>query len=167
MKLRTVSLALVVTLTLAACATLGQVIQPPRFGTPSTNNAELRLVAPTLAHPVGGLALRLWTRVENPNPFGITLATLAGALQLGGMHAADVSFPLGLPLVAAQDTLVPLDISIDLRDVPGLADVARRALTGQPLDYALTGRVGVDAGVLGQPVFGPMLLAQGSVRPLR
>jgi hypothetical protein len=42
--------------------------------------------------------------------------------------------------------------------------VIRRAATGQTLAYQFDGTVGVDAGRLGRPTFGPMMLMQGELR---
>jgi hypothetical protein len=62
--------------------------------------AELRVIGPSATGPLGGAALRIWTRVQNPNAFGLTLSALQGSLFLEGKRAGDVSFPLGLPLTA-------------------------------------------------------------------
>jgi hypothetical protein len=154
-------------LVLSSCATLGQVIQPPAFEVATDQQAELRLLAPSPAQPLGGAAVRLWTRVSNPNPFGLTLSMLTGQLALEGTHAAQVAFPLGLPLMAGGSSVVPLEISINFADVPNLARVLTRAVTRQQVGYQLTGRVGVNAGVLGQPTFGPITLLTGSIDVLR
>lgn len=148
---------------LAGCATLGQAIVPPTFEVARDRAAELRLLAPSMERPLGGAAVRLWARVENPNPLGLTLTRLTGELALQGARAAEVDFPLGVPLPAGGDALVPLDIVVGLADVPGLADAARRAATGQPIGYRLDGRFTVDAGVLGQPSFGPETLLTGEL----
>ena len=150
---------------LSACATLGQLrglIQPPRFEQAPGQAAEIRLIGPRTDLPLGGAGVRLWTRVSNPNPFGLTLGTLQGTLFLEGVRAADADFPLGLPLRAGQESTIPIDLSISFADLPGLADVVRRAVNRQPLAYRLDGTIGVDAGQLGQPVFGPMTLVQGT-----
>jgi hypothetical protein len=42
--------------------------------------------------------------------------------------------------------------------------VAGRIAGGQSLPYRLEGTIGVDAGRLGQPVFGPMTLLRGETR---
>jgi hypothetical protein len=154
----------------AGCASLGSLagaIQPPRFSVASGREAEIRLLGPSLQNPLGAASVRLWADISNPNPFGVTLATLAGTLALEGRHAADVDFPWGLPLVAGQDTVVPLDISISFADLPGLGDVVTRAATGGAVGYRLDGTMTLDAGLLGQPSFGPMNLLQGSLRTRR
>lgn len=108
--------------------------------------------------------IRLWTEVTNPNPFGLTLGTLDGTLFLEGGRAASAAFPLGLPLRPGEQSVVPLDLSISFADVPGLADVVRRAARRETIAYRLEGTIGVDAGRLGQPVFGPMTLVRGDFR---
>jgi hypothetical protein len=99
----------------------------------------------------------------NPNPFGFTLRTLDGTLFLDGTRAAGARFPLGLPLGAGEDSVIPLELSMSFSDLPGLADVLRRASRRDPVLYRLDGTVGVDAGQLGQPVFGPMTLVRGTM----
>ena len=146
---------------LQACAsmgnlgTLGALIQPPRFEQVPDRPAEIRLQG------VSGAGVRLWTRVTNPNPFGLRLGTLRGTLYLEDSRAADADFPLGLSLAAGGDSVIPIDISISFADLPGLGNVGRRLLARQAVPYRLEGTVGVDAGRLGQPVFGPMTLIRG------
>lgn len=150
---------------LSGCATLAQLgIQAPQFTVDNTQQAQLRLLGPSLGRPQGGAAIRLFARVRNPNPIGITLSRVAGGLALEGQNAAQVDFPLGVPLQGNTETVVPLDISVNFNDIPGLANVLLRAATGQSIRYALRGTVGVDAGMLGQPTFGPMNLLEGSAR---
>lgn len=155
---------------LSGCASLGmlgQVVQPPRFEVAREREAEIRLLPPAPGRPLGGAAVRLWARVENPNPLGITLSSLNGDLFLEGREAARVGFPLGVPLRAGEATLVPLEVSIGFAEVPGLASVLTRAVVGEPVRYRLAGTVGVDAGAFGEPVFGPMTLLDGEVRVTR
>jgi hypothetical protein len=145
-----------------ALGQLGSLIQPPRFEQVPEQPAEIRLAG------LNGATVRLWTRVSNPNPFGLRLGTLKGTLFLDESRAADADFPLGLPLGAGGDSVIPIDISISFADLPGLANVGRRVMSRQPVGYRLDGTVGVDAGQLGQPVFGPMTLLRGEATvPLR
>lgn len=149
----------------AALEGLRGIIQPPQFSEADGQPAEIRLIgAGQGAGPLGGAAIRLYTRVRNPNPFGLTLRTLSGDLFLEGGRAAGADFPLGLPLTAGGDTVIPLDLRVSFADIPGLADAIRRAVSGQALDYRLDGTVGVDAGQLGTPTFGPMTLIAGEIR---
>ena len=115
--------------------------------------------------PVGGAGVRLWAKVTNPNAFGLTLGTLRGTLFLEESRSATADFPLGLLLAAGAETVVPIDLSVSFSDLPGLANVIRRAGGREPIAYRLDGRIGVDAGRLGQPTFGPMTLLTGNIRP--
>jgi hypothetical protein len=149
------------------CATLEQLralVQPPRFEEAEGQRAEIRLVGPAAGRPLGGAAVRIWTKVTNPNSFGITLGTLSGTLSLEGNRAATADFPLGLPLTAGQENVIPIDLTISFSDLPGLADTIRRAARDESIPYTLDGTIGVDAGRLGQPVFGPMTLVRGNLR---
>lgn len=140
------------------------IVQPPSFSEVEGQPAEIRLLGPSSSRPAGGAAIRLWTRVSNPNQFSLTLRRLEGTLELQGSRAATVDFPLGLPLTAGEATVIPLDLSVSFADLPGLGDAIRRAVSGQPIDYALDGTVAVEAGRFGTPTFGPMRLLDGEVR---
>ena len=157
MRLR-IALACLLAMTAAGCAELnrlGAIVQPPHFEQVADRPAEVRLLG------VNGAGVRLWTRVSNPNPFGLTLGTLKGTLFLDEARAADADFPLGLPLGARGEQVIPIDISISFSDLPGLSGVARRILARQSVGYRLDGTIGVEAGRFGQPVFGPMTLLRG------
>lgn len=164
--MRRVAVLLLVALFSIACATLDQftgLVQPPRFSQSDQHPAELRVLSPSARLPTGGLGIRLWATVSNPNPFGFTLGTLQGTLFLEGAQGATADFPLGLPLQAGQESEVPLDLSISFSDLPGLARVAQGAARSEPIEYRFEGTIGVDAGRLGQPVFGPMTLLSGEL----
>jgi LEA14-like dessication related protein len=153
-----IAIACLLAMTLAGCAQLNQlggIVQPPRFERVPDQPAEIRLLG------TSGAGVRLWARVSNPNPFGVTLASLKGTLYLEETRAADADFPLGLPLGAGADDIVPIDISISFADLPGLGGAGRRILARQPVAYRLDGTIGVQAGRLGTPVFGPMTLLRG------
>lgn len=142
---------------------LGDVVRAPEFSVAQGRTAELRLVGPSSQNPMGGASIRLWAHVRNPNPLGLALSALEGSLALEGTRAANVNFPLGVPLLANQDTIIPLDVTISFSDLPGLADVATRLITRSNVNYQLDGTVTVDAGVLGQPRFGPSTLLRGNL----
>ena len=114
--------------------------------------------------PSGGASVRLWSRVTNPNAFGLTVGTLRATLHLEGSRAATVEFPLGLPLQPRSEAEVPIDIVMDFRDVPGLGQALSRAISRQPISYELEGTVSVDAGAFGEPLFGPMTILRGEIR---
>lgn len=150
----------------SACAELGQlarVIQPLRFAEVPGRQSTIRLAGPSTRQPLGGAAVRLWTRISNPNPVGLTLSTLRAEVSLDGTRAATGDFPLGLPLTAGGQSDVPLDLSIDFADLPGLADVLRRAVASQQVPYEVEGTFSIDVGSLGRPSFGPMRLFQGQL----
>src|SRR5262245_5159878 len=163
MRLRRLAWLPLVTV-LAGCATLQQLrsfIQPPQFDNVDGRPAEVRILPPSRSDPLGSAGVRVWVTVKNPNPFGFTLSTLQTTLSLDGRRAATSDFPLGLPLGAGQVSEIPIDLSISFQDIPGLANVIRRAGSGDPIGYQLDGTVGVDAGRFGTPTFGPMLIARG------
>jgi len=169
MASRSLAVLLVMLLT-SGCASLGplaQIVQPPRFTQAANQPAEIRVIAPSLRNPTGGAGVRIWLEVTNPNAFGFTLSTVSATLGLQGSRAASGDFPLGLPLQAQQQSVVPLDLTIDFADVPNLAGVIRKMATGGAIDYTLDGTVGVEAGRLGTPTFGPLLLTSGQLRLIR
>jgi hypothetical protein len=148
----------------AALGGLGQIVQPPRFEEADGRPAEIRLMPPSANLPLGGAGVRMWIEVTNPNGFGFTLSNLNATLLLEGSRAASGDFPLGLPLRAGQETIVPLDLSVSFADLPDLAASLRQLTIGGSVPYALDGTVGVDAGRLGTPTFGPMRLTTGELR---
>lgn len=161
--------ALAVAAVSSGCASLGMgaMVQPPSFAVAPGQEAELRLAPPTAARPLGGATLRIWARVQNPNSFGLTLAQLAGNLFLENTQAATVDFPLGLPLSARADTIIPIDVNISFSDLPGMVGVAERMLTQNRIAYRLDGTLSVDATPFGQPSFGPSTWLRGESRVLR
>jgi len=146
-----------------ALGNLSALVQPPRFQQVPGRQAEIRVLG------LDGAGVRIWTRVTNPNTFGIRLGTLKGTLFLEDSRAADADFPLGLDLGAGADTELPIDISVSFRDLPGLSNVARKVLARHAVPYRLDGTIGIDAGRIGQDmVFGPMTLLRGeAVVPIR
>lgn len=158
--LRAVVLAAIVASTSGCTAlqSLQALIQPPRFEQDTQNRSEIRL------RGTSGAAVRIWTRVSNPNAFGLTLGTLRGTLHLEGSRAATVDFPFGLPLQAQSEDVVPIDLSIDFRDVPGLSQAIARAIARQPIGFELEGTIGVEAGRLGMQTLGPMTWLRGELR---
>lgn len=150
----------------AGCATLGALqnfVQAPRFDNAPDRRAEIRLTGRSTNAPIGGASVRLWARVTNPNAFGLTLSTLRGTLFLEDSRAATVELPLGLPMAARAETEFPVDFVLSLADLPGLGDAIRRAVNRDPIGYRLEGTVGVDAGSLGSPQFGPLTLLRGTI----
>ena len=169
MRLRysAVALAVLLLFLFQGCAgalgNLSALVQPPRFQQVPGRQAEIRVLG------LDGAGVRIWTRVTNPNAFGIRLGTLKGTLFLDESRAADAEFPIGLDLSAGADTELPIDISVSFRDLPGLAGVGRKVLARQAVPYRLDGTIGIDAGRIGRDMlFGPMTFLRGeAVVPLR
>lgn len=153
---------------LTSCATLqdlGRAVAAPRFRQAPDHDPELRLLAPSREEPNGGAAVRLWLDVENPNPFGVTLSYLSGALELDEARTATAEFPLGLPLRSGENTVIPLDLRVSFSELPGVARALGRAVGTGEIPYRLEGIVGVETPI-GRPTFGPMTIVAGRM-PLR
>ena len=164
---RQLSLIVSVAVLTTACASLEGLrafVQPPRFEEAPGRDPEIRLTGLGGTSAVSGARVRLWAHVTNPNRFGLTLGTLRGTLSLEGTPAAEIDFPLGLPLQPGEGTDVPIDITIDFRDLPGLGRTIGRAIAREPIAYEVEGTIGVSAGALGEPTFGPMTLLSGEIR---
>jgi hypothetical protein len=142
---------------------LGGVVRPPRIAQADDRPAELRLIGHSSRHRVGSATVRLWAEVENPNPFGVLLDRLDGTFFLEDTRAAGVDFPFGLELGARDQTVVPIDLTIDFDDLGALADVVRRAVGDREVSYRLEGTIGVDAGPLGELTFGPTDWLEGEL----
>lgn len=165
--MRTLLAANLIAVSLTACASLEglrALIQPPQFEQSSGRPSEIRLSPIQSGRTTGGAAVRIWTDVTNPNPFGLTLSTVQATLLLEDVEAADADFPLGLPLQPRQTETIPFDLTVSFANVPRLANVIRQAASGGALNYRLEGTVGVDAGRFGQPAFGPLTLVSGDLR---
>ena len=156
-------------LLLVACASLNlaDAVQAPRVSDVSDRDATLRILAPSTDHPAGGAAVRMWSRIENPNAFSINVTRLTGDLFVGDGGGVGVDFPLGVPLVANGDTIVPLDVTLGFDALPALGRTLVAAALEGSVPYRLDATIGVDAGMLGSPVFGPLTLLSGSldIRP--
>lgn len=150
------------------CASLGlDRLVAPRFESVDQPESRLRVLPPGGDLPAGGASLRIWARVENPNSLGLEVTELDGRLFLEDAPV-DVTLPLGLPLAARQDTIIPIDVTLGFERLPRLAEVAGRALLqGDPVGYRLEGTIGVDAGPLGTARFGPATILTGELRPVR
>lgn len=152
---------------LAGCASLGQVVQAPIFEFAQDRGSNVRILGPAIGRPLGGAEIEVWARVHNPNPVGFTLSRLTGSVLLSDQPAADVDLPLGLPLQASQDTVIPLTVTLSFADVPDIAERIRDAVSTGFIEYALRGTLAVDAGALGQPTFGPETWLRGDVNVTR
>lgn len=167
---RIVAVAVAIAAAASGCRSiegLRGLVQPPRFEQAPGQPAEIAFTGVTPTMPAGGATVRIWTKVSNPNRFGCTLSTLRTTLLLNGTQAATGDFPLGLPLEASHSTVVPIELTLSFSDVPALTSIARSALTGEGVRYRLDGTIGVDAGQMGRPTFGPLMLLEGDLHARR
>lgn len=150
-----------------ACATLSQIVQPLSFSAAPGQQAQIRLVGPSVQQPLGGIGVRLWAQVQNPNPLGVNLTHITGNLFLANTQAGTVDLPLGLALQANGQTVFPVDVSISFANIPGLVGVLGQAAGGSAVPYRLDGRFSVAAGALGSFDFGPSTLLTGNATVFR
>lgn len=150
---------------LSGCATLAKAlgVESPSFELAEGRSSHVSLALPSISSPRGTAVVTLWTRVRNPNDFGFTLSTLRGDLSLEGRDMADVDLPLGLPLGARGDTVIPLEIRFPIPDMEELGSLGEALLRQRSVGYALDGTIGVDAGELGEPTFGPRTWLDGEI----
>jgi len=76
---------------------------------------------------------------------------------------AEVDLPLGLPLAAARDTVIPIEMGFGLPSLDQLGALGEALLRRSAVSYRLDGTVGVDAGTLGEPTFGPRTWLRGEL----
>lgn len=138
-------------------------VEAPRFELVTERGSVLSLDPASVltGRPVANV--RIWTRVTNPNGFGLTLSTFRGDLFVEGRDLAELDLPLGLPMPAAGDTVIPLDVRMGLPSLSTLGTLGEALLSGRAVQYRLDGTVGVDAGNLGDPTFGPRTWLEGEL----
>jgi hypothetical protein len=158
-----VGVGLAASLSVGACAAFQQLlgVEAPRFEVVRDRPSVLTLDATSVLSGRPLARVRIWARVTNPNTFGLTVSRLRGDLFLEDREMADVDLPMGLPLVAARDTVIPIDISFGLPTLGSLGALGEALLRRNAVDYRLDGTVGIDAGAFGQPSFGPRTWLQG------
>jgi hypothetical protein len=157
--------AILVVSATGACASLQSLLEvaAPRFELVEDRESVLTLDPVSILTESPFVNFRLWTRVTNPNSFGLTISTLEGEVFLEGREMAEIDLPLGLPLVASRDTIIPLDLRFGIPSLSSLGALGQALLARRPVRYRLDGRLGVDAGPLGEPTFGPRTWLQGEV----
>lgn len=111
----------------------------------------------------GAAVFDVHLRAHNPNPVGLSLATLDGDFYLGDRRAATTTFRHGVDLPARGSSDLTLEVRVPLAQAPALLQTVAGLLTGAATSYR------VDATV-GARVFGTVqrfpraTLARGSVR---
>lgn len=128
--------------TLASCATLQRAVQKPSLRFKQASLAAISL---------GGATLDVVFDVQNPNPFGLSVAELDARFLVEGKQLVSTKPPLGIDLPARGTTELRLPMQIRFADVAG---VAQAFLSKDQASYELTGNIGVDSpiGILRLPV---------------
>lgn len=90
------------------------------------------------------LVVRATLLATNPNPIGLRLASLDGALVLRDVPAADVRFVGGVDVPAQGSAELVLDVAVPLPGAAGLADAALALVGGAPVAYRIEAAVGVE-----------------------
>ena len=138
-------------------------VEAPRFELVRERGSVLSLDPASVLTGRPQATVRIWTRVTNPNGFALTLSTFEGDLFVEGRDLAQLDLPLGLPMPAAGDTVIPLDVTFGLPSLATLGTLGEALLSGRGVEYRLDGTLGVDAGRLGQPSFGPRTWLTGDL----
>ncbi len=140
---------------LSACAPSQPILAVPTFSVQSVRLTSLTL--PAFGRPATA-ALSLQLLVNNPNPFPLRLANIAGTFVLDGSRVADINLP-DVALPARGDAVQRADLVLPLTlDTLGSA---LRVARGQQVSYRVDGIFVADLGFLGRPSFGPYTLVQG------
>lgn len=143
---------------LSGCAPRQAFVQVPEIKVESVRLVSLTVPGFT-APPVANLTMKL--RVYNPNAYAVRLVRAHGRFVLDGSDVGSVELPnIDLPArgEAQQDAHVSIPVSFST--VAPFLRVAR----GESVSYRIDGSFVLDAGIFGQPPFGPYTLAQGVIR---
>ena len=149
------------TVVATSCAPRLPLVQVPEF---KVERVELRsLTLPTLSNPaVATLGVSL--RVYNPNPYAVKLARASGRFLLEDTDVGAVDLPnIDLPARGEGRQEAVVTLPVNLSNLATFVRVGR----GEAVPYRIEGRFVVDAGLLGQPNFGPYVVAQGVLRQPR
>jgi len=110
----------------------------------------------------GAAVFDVHLRVHNPNPIGLTLASLDGDLYLGGRLAASTTFRGGVDLPAQGSGDLVMRVSVPLAQAPEFVGILARLIGGGATRYRLDASAGVDVfGTLQR--FPRVTVAHGSV----
>lgn len=146
MRTTRLALASLAVLFLASCAEIAKVakvaVQEPRITFRSASLDSLDLEGATLAFE--------WS-VENPNGFGLDLASLGYALDLEAKRIVDGKLPGGLQIPANGAAPLKLPVHVRFADLAGFAALVSKK---EDVAYRLSGTVGVRTplGVVELPV---------------
>jgi hypothetical protein len=145
-------------LVLGLVGCVGNLVQTPKFE--MREAGLLRLNPPGLTGIAPEAVIRVVLEARNPNPIDLGLTEMKFDLFLDGKKVAAGGTP-GFNMKAnAVPSNVPVDVSIPID--PSSLQSMFKIVTGSKVVYRLEGSFAVDAGALGKPRFGPVVLAQGS-----
>lgn len=90
--------------------------------------------------------------VENPNPFGLSLARLGYGVEVEGTRVVAGDAPGGLEITASGRTPVTFPVRVRFQDVPGILSLLSKRQ--DTLGYKLTGTLGLSTpiGVVDVPL---------------
>ena len=124
-----------VAITLASCASTGQLVTAPGV---SLRNVE------ALDLGFSGQTFLLGFDVTNPNPFPLPVSTVSYGVELDGHRFATGSTPAGFTIPAAGDSQFAISVELDLlKTAPKLLYIVRDAAK-RPIPYELTGQFALD-----------------------
>lgn len=136
---------------LAACALLALLTACAPGAAPGIGAPTFRLVPGAsgvqrldLTADGARLVVRTTLQVTNPNPVGLRLTSLDGALVLRDVPAADVRFVGGVDVPAQGSAELVLDVAVPLPGGLGLVEAARDLVAGAPVPYRIEAALGVD-----------------------
>jgi len=137
---------LVLTSLASGCATLQQLLAA------SVQTPTLTFKSATLADvSLGSATVNLSFQLDNPNPFGLSLASVDYAFFVEGKQVVAGSPPRGLTIPASGSAEVVLPASVKFAD---LAPVLETFLTRDVASYRAQGSIGVETplGIVTLPV---------------
>lgn len=133
-QMKTFTTALLLAMLLAGCAG-GQLAKPKA---PSVTLAGLEVVSLGVSEQT----LRLNLNLDNPNGFALPLRGLGYQLKLNGKSFISGTSPTSVDIPASGSSAVSIDVSANLLSM--FSDIqSLGVLAGAPVDYELSGSVGV------------------------
>ena len=135
-------------LLLAGCAIFGN-----RFKTPDVSLVDIRVESVKALETTFQVELR----ILNPNDLPLGLSGLACELELNGQRFARGAVPLDTRVEPYSTVLVQMQVYASIFDMAAtVLDTIHRAQQGgppQPVQYKITGRADLKAGVWQMPSF--------------
>ena len=155
-------LLLAIPLVLTACAPgTGPRVAAPTFTVLSAGTGFQYVDPPGVGD--GAAVFDVHLRATNPNPVGITLASLDGDFYLGGHRAAATSFRQGVELPARGSADLTLVVRVPLAQAPALVQTLAGLVGGAATPYRVDATVGIR--LLGTvETFPTVTLARGTAR---